>query len=154
TNSQCCPERTQKNQDGVAFLNSKIRLTDIRDGTSNTFLFMEENHLANRSWIAPGDGSNEFLWVHHPSQGYVCCDNPPSLPNSNAFNHRAPHGAHGGGGSAPQFTTPSGSNINVPAGGGAAGVLAAMADGSVTWVSNGIDFNVFRALFTRAGGEP
>jgi len=44
TNTNCCPERdgNPANQDGVGFLNSKIRLTDIRDGTSSTFLFMEK----------------------------------------------------------------------------------------------------------------
>jgi prepilin-type N-terminal cleavage/methylation domain-containing protein len=129
TNTQCCPERTTNRQDGIGYLNSKTRMTDIRDGTSNTFLFMEESHVANRSWIAIGDGSNEFIWVHHPSQGYVCSDGVP--PNSTAFNNRGPHGPHGG----------------------ASGVLAAMADGSVVWVSNSINMTVYRALFTRMGGE-
>src|SRR5262249_30845719 len=91
--------------------------------------FLEESHTANRSWIATGDGSNEFIWVHHPSQGYVCSDGQP--PNSTAFNNRAPHGYHGGRG----------------------GVLVAMADGSVGWVSNGISMPIYKALFTRAGGE-
>jgi prepilin-type N-terminal cleavage/methylation domain-containing protein len=128
TNDTCCPERTQTNQDGVAFLNSKIRLADITDGTSTTFLFMEFAHTANRSWTAAVDGTNQFIWVHHPSQGYVTCDTPP---NSTNFNNRAAHGPHQGG-----------------------GVLASMCDGSVVWVSNDIDFvRVYRPLFTRSGHE-
>jgi prepilin-type N-terminal cleavage/methylation domain-containing protein/prepilin-type processing-associated H-X9-DG protein len=128
TNSKCCPERTQTNQDGVAFLNSRIRFADITDGTSLTFLFLEFAHTANRSWTAAGDGTNQFLWVHHPSQGYVTCDTPP---NSTAFNNRAAHGPHTGG-----------------------GVQGAMCDGHVAWVSNDIDFlNVYRPLFTRNKGE-
>ena len=35
----------------------------------------------------------------------------------------------------------------------AGGVLAAMCDGSVVWVDNSINAAVYRALFTRAGGE-
>jgi prepilin-type N-terminal cleavage/methylation domain-containing protein len=128
TNSTCCPERTQTNQDGVGFLNSKVRLTEISDGTSNTFLFLEFAHTANRSWTAERDGTNQFLWVHHPSQGYVTCDTPP---NSTAFNNRAAHGPHAGG-----------------------GVMASFCDGRVSWVSNNVDFrNVYRPLFTRAKGE-
>jgi type II secretory pathway pseudopilin PulG len=129
TNDTCCPERTQEGQDGIAFLNSKIRIADIKDGASNTFLLMEFAHYANRSWTGYGDGTNQFIWVHHPSQGYVSCDTPP---NSTEFNNRAAHGPH----------TPG-------------GVQAAMGDGRVVWVNNNIDFNhVYRALFTRSGGEP
>jgi len=128
TNDTCCPERTQSGQDGVAFLNSKIRIPDIQDGSSNTFLFLEFAHYANRSWTGYGDGTNQFIWVHHPSQGYVTCDTPP---NSTAFNNRAAHGPHAPG-----------------------GVQGAMCDGRVVWVDNSIDFNhVYTALFTRSGGE-
>jgi prepilin-type N-terminal cleavage/methylation domain-containing protein len=128
TNSQCCPERTQTNQDGVAFLNSRIRIADITDGTSTTFLFLEFAHIANRSWTAAGDGTNQFIWVHHPSQGYVTCDTPP---NSTAFNNRAAHGLHVGW-----------------------GVQGVMCDGHVVWVSNSIDYRgVYRPLFTRNKGE-
>jgi prepilin-type N-terminal cleavage/methylation domain-containing protein len=128
TNDTCCPERTQDGQDGVGFLNSKIRFQDISDGLSTTFLFMEFAHTANRSWTGAGDGTNQFLWVHHPSQGYVTCDTPP---NSTAFNNRAAHGPHPGG-----------------------GVLASMGDGAVLWISNDISFErVYIPLFTREGGE-
>jgi hypothetical protein len=89
---------------------------------------MEFAHTANRSWTAAGDGTNQFIWVHHPSQGYVTGDTPP---NSTAFNNRAAHGPHTGG-----------------------GVLAALGDGHVAWVSNDVDYlHVYRPMFTRSMGE-
>jgi hypothetical protein len=133
TNSTCCPERTQANQDGVGFVNSRIKLTDIKDGDSNTFLFMELVNWTNHSWIPYDYGSNMFIWVHHPSQGYVCYDGyPPNPPvvNGADFNNRAPASDHSG------------------------GLNAVRADGSLMWVPNGIpQTTVYRAMFTRNSGE-
>ena len=133
TNSTCCPERTQAGQDGVAFMNSRIRLTDIKDGDSNTFLFIELVNWTNHSWIPYDYGSNGFIWVHHPSQGYVCYDGyPPNPPvvNGADFNNRAPASDHSG------------------------GLNAAKCDGSVFWVPNSIpQTTVYKAMFTRNAGE-
>jgi prepilin-type N-terminal cleavage/methylation domain-containing protein len=134
---ECCPDRRSDAgvMDGTAFVNSKIRIAEIRDGTSQTFLFLEFAHFGSHSWVPPGWGSNQFFWVHHTSQGYVtAAEHPmfggaPTPPNTTIPNHRGAHSAHPG------------------------GVLAALADGHVVWVSNSIHFPVYRALFTRAGGE-
>ena len=59
----------------------------------------------------------------------MTCDTPP---NSTAFNNRAAHSGH------------------IPG-----GVMAAMCDGRVIWLSDDIDFNnVYVSIFTRAGNEP
>lgn len=130
----CCPERTSAGQDGAAYVNSSLRFTDFLDGTSNTFYFMEFAHFGNHSWIAYDQGSNQFFWVHHTSQGYVTCyeypGGPPHPPNTTIPNTRAAHGPH-------------------PPG----GVLAIMADGRLVWASNSMDFTAYVAMFTRAGGE-
>jgi prepilin-type processing-associated H-X9-DG protein len=123
---ECCPERTQAGMLGVGFLNSKIKLLDIKDGTSNTFLFVEEVHWGNHSWYPLNKGSNPFFFVHHASEGYVDGQDPV---NSTLFNTRAPISDH-----------PNGVN-------------AAMADGRVIFITNNINFVTYRALFTRARGE-
>jgi len=129
----CCPERAQGGMDGVAFVRSGIKPAQIRDGLSNTFLFIEFAHFGNHSWVPYNAGTNQFFWVHHVSQGYVTCneyDGTPTPPNSTTWNHRGAHSDH--------FD----------------GVQAVMADGHLVWVSDHIDYQIYRALFTRDGKEP
>jgi prepilin-type N-terminal cleavage/methylation domain-containing protein/prepilin-type processing-associated H-X9-DG protein len=137
TNSSCCPERTQSGQDGIAYVNSTVRLTDITDGTSNTFMLLEEAAYYDHSWLPNTYGSNHFFWVHHPSQGYVTTD---YMPNSDNFNNRT----------AMSFHLPGGIVGGVPVGGG---VNAAMCDGHVTWISNNISNSIWQAGSTRAKGD-
>jgi prepilin-type N-terminal cleavage/methylation domain-containing protein len=122
----CCPERTAAGMNGIAWVNSKVRITDITDGTSNTFLFMEKADFFNQSWLPDSYGANPFLFVHHPSEGYV---QSTSLPNQDAWNNRNAQGYHIG------------------------GVLAVMADGHVLFVPNSINQSTYQALFTRASGD-
>ncbi len=128
----CCPERTQVGMNGVAFVHSAVRLSEISDGTSSTFLFLEAAHWGNHSWVPVDRGSNQFFWVHHVSQGYVTCqehDGTPTPPNTTSWNHRGGHSDH-----------PD-------------GLQAAMVDGHVTWISDDIDFKTYKAMFSRDGGE-
>lgn len=129
----CCPER-RSDLDGIGCWNSSTRLSDIVDGTTQTFAFLEAAHTGNHSWAPIDRGSNHLFFVHHISQGYVVSNNDdgartPTPPNTTLFNHRGSHSMHPG------------------------GVHAAMMDGSVRWISNHIDFKTYRALFTRAGAE-
>jgi prepilin-type N-terminal cleavage/methylation domain-containing protein len=135
----CCSERTNQlasptAMDGIGYMGVGIRLAEITDGTSGTFLFLEQASHGNHSWLPTTKGANHFIWVHHPSQGYVNSNNgsptgPPSPPNDSSFNNRAAVGGH-----------PS-------------GIMTSMVDGHVIFVSNNIDFTTYRYAFTRGGGE-
>jgi prepilin-type N-terminal cleavage/methylation domain-containing protein len=128
----CCPERTSDGMNGVAWVRSATKTATIRDGLSNTFLFIEFAHFGNHSWIDYNKGSNQFFFVHHVSQGYVTCaehDGTPTPPNSTSYNHRGAHSDHAG------------------------GVQATMCDGHIAWISNHIDYKTYRALFTRNGQD-
>jgi prepilin-type N-terminal cleavage/methylation domain-containing protein len=118
-----------------------FKLTDIADGTSNTMLASETvqgigSDLRGFSWWAPGA---QFTTVYPPntsSPDIVTqnCNNQPAqnLPcvdNGGAWNIIAARSRHTG------------------------GVQAVMGDGSVRFVQQSIDINVWRALSTTRGGE-
>src|SRR5262249_13847776 len=94
------------------------------------FLILEKSHNSGQSWCANEQGCNEWLWVHHQSQGFVYGTRPP---NDTKPNTRAALGPHTG------------------------GLNASFVDGHIAFISNNIDFTTYRALFTRAGtitGQP
>jgi hypothetical protein len=122
-----CPDRFDNSvMSGFTAVNSWPGVRDLTDGTSNTFMLMEESHYTDHSYIPLDKGCNPFLFVGHPSQGYVDPTNPP---NSTAFNNRAAASTHPG------------------------GVQATMADGSTRFIKNSINMTVYSALFTRNLGE-
>jgi len=151
----CCVERPAGNasgypnlpnsRDGMAFLNSGVALREVTDGTSNTVMFIEKNSYAPQSWCGVRAASatdlnakltpepcNPFFFVHHQSSGYVCAAvGTRPLPPNDAFiaDARGAYGDH-----------PS-------------GIMASLVDGSVRFISNNIDFNVYKSSFTRDAGE-
>jgi prepilin-type N-terminal cleavage/methylation domain-containing protein/prepilin-type processing-associated H-X9-DG protein len=131
-NENCCPERTQiggetnKPYQGMGYVNSWIKISDVPDGTSNTLLIIEKANYSNQSWCSQGYGCNEFFWVHHQSQGMVTTNEPVNYAVNNS---RAPEGPHTN------------------------GVMSSWVDGHVSFIPNDISFTVYKALGTRNGGE-
>ncbi len=123
---------------GLFFRNSRIRIADILDGSSNTLAIGERAALFTRTpWagspcegtihITPGAPTNSTAVGDSPTQPLAQTGshtlNDPSADPDNFF---TPHPATG------QFL---------------------FADGSVRGVQTHIDLGVFQALSTRAGGE-
>ena len=132
----CCTERrNDRANDGLASLGSQVKMTDISDGTSNTFLFLELSNNAFHGRMDEGFGSNPFFFVQEAGQGIVMGSSNGTLagvipPNTAVSNLRGAQGDHA-----------------------ARGVMAAAADGHVGWVSNSASTTVYFNSFTRAGGE-
>jgi prepilin-type N-terminal cleavage/methylation domain-containing protein/prepilin-type processing-associated H-X9-DG protein len=131
----CCAERSLTNSaEGMAWLGSMVRMQEVTDGSSNTFLFLELMSYAYHGRMDQGYGSNPFLFVNEAGQGYVTGSTNGTAagywpPNDKTSNHRGPEGPHIG------------------------GVYVAMVDGHVTWVNDAVTPAVYLGAFTRAGGE-
>jgi prepilin-type N-terminal cleavage/methylation domain-containing protein len=132
----CCAERSTTNSsEGMAWLGSQVTFNDVEDGTAFTFFFFDQMQYAEHGRIDYGKGSNPFFFVNEAGQGYTIGSTNGTvagawLPNDETPNHRGPESAHQG-----------------------RGVFAAMVDGHVVWVGNGVYPTVYLAAFTRKGGE-
>jgi len=126
--------------DGMLFRNSRVRVQDITDGTSRTIAVGERAYrLGDATWVGAVTGAQMF---------------PDSDDGEMAVPHLKPslamvlsHVGLGNGPNSPlseidQFYSLHGDGANF-----------AFADGHVVFLPGSIDYNVYRAMATRAGGE-
>ena len=134
TDSSSLPERTanKKYFAGLFCLNETFGLSAIKDGTSNTILMAElcSSALPSQTNDVDNVGANPFVWVNDLSQGFfIFAQNgkPICMPNNVGYNRteRSPKSQH-----------PGGMNVS-------------MVDGSVHFVSDTIDVEVWADSLTR-----
>ena len=124
---------------GVFYRNSGVPLTNIKDGLSNTFLFLEQSSMSFPEAASPTEfGANPFFFVNHGSQGFAVCNIRDSstpgglsiMPNALTIDSatRGPRGFH------------------------TLGLHAALADGSVKYVRDTVHQAIWEATFTRSQG--
>jgi type II secretory pathway pseudopilin PulG len=150
--------------DGVFYLDSKVRLTDIADGTSNTLFAAETTR---------GDGVNKAINLRRQHVRLKKADLKGLKEDAGVKdwqagqNIAADRGAAWIDGRFLKGTFNSGRKINdsrpdvdcAGAGGWSgmrsyqAGTNVALCDGSVRWVRSSITMDTLKALATRAGGE-
>jgi len=124
-------ERSPDTRSGMGYYLSKVRLSHVLDGTSNTFHLLEKCHASSFGWCIQNKGCNPFFFVSHQSQGYTCSKYGVirTPPNTTMIDGRAAFSRHPGG-------------VNVT-----------LVDGSVRFIGNTIDYGVYEAAHTRAGGS-
>jgi prepilin-type N-terminal cleavage/methylation domain-containing protein/prepilin-type processing-associated H-X9-DG protein len=148
---------TQATRDGIFFQDSSIRLADVTDGTSNTFLFGEHSRV-DPEWdrlaftyspgLYPLAGWGKWAAVYATSGGSIF---GRLLSTPVPINYRVPAGT-------PQeeFVGPYGAQNNrlrAFGSGHPGGANFAFADGSVRFLSDKTDLAALQPLSTRAGGE-
>ena len=121
-----------KDNDGVLFLNSRMPIYEIKDGTSNTLLLAEKNTEDDQlGWMSGTRDTlrNTVISNEYRGSNYKNSANTPPAATIGALDVGGFSSKHTG------------------------GFNAASCDGSVKFISWAIDKDVFRTLGNRADGE-
>ena len=124
--------------DGVFFRGSTVRIGDITDGTSSTFMVGERSfRYSEATWVGAVTGSNQGATPGSPL---------PNLPE-NSSNYVLAHSGEMVNGPAQPV------EINHYSSNHTRGVNFVFADGHVRFLTSSTDYSTFKALTTRKGGE-
>jgi prepilin-type N-terminal cleavage/methylation domain-containing protein/prepilin-type processing-associated H-X9-DG protein len=113
----------------------KVRLNDITDGTSNTFMVGERSITENSSTCGATVNNAYRTWIRGQSGGSGAAKNATTPINSTCYN-----------GSSNFNDISFGSNHTQ-------GANFGMGDGSVRFINQSIDINVYKAVASRGSGE-
>ncbi len=133
--------------DGIFYINSNFKVTDVSDGTSNTLFFAERFHY-DPNWTAASAGTTNtaittygaWVWTN------VTAMEDMTLGTQTGINYLIPNGAATG------YNTTD-YRLNAIGSGHSGGANAAFADGSVKFLANGTTLTALEAAGTRAGNE-
>jgi prepilin-type processing-associated H-X9-DG protein/prepilin-type N-terminal cleavage/methylation domain-containing protein len=139
------PDLPNLSKDGVLFVGSSVRMADITDGSSNTFLFGERFHYdpeyerQRPVEFPPMAGWGRWGFVaNQGASGNISLSTPAPI------NYRVPPGG--------DFSAVE-NRACVFGSGHPGGANFAFADGSVRFLSESTPLPMLQALSTRAGGE-
>ncbi|ADB14899.1 protein of unknown function DUF1559 [Pirellula staleyi DSM 6068] len=135
--------------DGIFYINSRTTMSEIQDGTSNTFLFGERYHR---------DKNFDRMYTTFPIlgwSGWAWCDQGNAIGDflvgaARPINWNIPDSATGPNSSANPWVQ---QRLSTMGSGHSTGANVGMADGSVRFMSNNTDLALLQSLCTRFGGE-
>jgi len=136
-----------KTRDGIFYTNSRVRMTDITDGTSNTFLVGERPPSADlefgwwfAGWGQAGDGSCDVVLGSSELTNFTYYTNAPTCQNGVSY----PYGPGSLSNKCDQYHFWSFHS---------GGCNFLLADGSVHFVRYGVPQTILDGLATRNGNE-
>lgn len=144
--SQSFTINTATSMNGIFYYRSRTRIRDITDGTSNTVMMSEVNLVTESA--NERDWRGRYYRADHLSSMFSTAQPPNTTVSDRLITcSQRPDFAPciGAGGMGAQVIHARSRHVG--------GVQVTLADGSVRFVSENVDTNLFRALGTRAGGE-
>jgi prepilin-type N-terminal cleavage/methylation domain-containing protein/prepilin-type processing-associated H-X9-DG protein len=135
---------TNVTKDGVFYVNSNTRIANITDGTSNTLFFAERYHW-DPNWTFASGGGEDITTYGGWAWTNIYAGEDLTLGTEVPINWLIPAGQQGYGVTDPR--------LNAIGSGHTGGANAALADGSVRFLTNATPAQLLTALGTCAGGE-
>lgn len=135
--------------DGIFYINSRVKMNGITDGTSNTFMFGERYHR---------DPNFDRMYTNFPIigwSGWAWCDQGNAIGDflvgaAQPINWKIPDSATGPNSSANPWVQ---QRLSTMGSGHPSGANVALADGSVRFVRDSVPLAILQAFCTRAAGE-
>ena len=125
--------------DGMFFRNSRVTISNVSDGLSNTLALGERSHqLGEATWTGSVTGAVLFP-VDNDGIGYPRAEDGPGMILGHAGGRLGPGDPNG---EVNQFHSRHPGGVNF-----------LFADGHVSFLKTSMQYKTFRALATRAGGE-
>ena len=131
--------------DGILFPGSSVTASQIEDGTSNTAVIGERSYWLVVSWL------NGAYWAGSP-ESEMCTTSTKNLRWPVNASHEA-YGYFRGDHSAPAVRRTMLDNDLVFGSDHPSGAQFAFADGSVHWLADDLDFEIYQRMATRNGRE-
>jgi prepilin-type N-terminal cleavage/methylation domain-containing protein/prepilin-type processing-associated H-X9-DG protein len=135
--------------DGIFYINSRVKIAGITDGTSNTFMFGERYHQ---------DKNFDRMYTNFPIKGWsgwAWCDQGNAIGDflvgaAQPINWLIPDSATGANSSSNSWVQ---QRLSTMGSGHSGGANVCIADGSVRFVSETVTLPILQANCTRSGGE-
>ncbi len=135
--------------DGIFYINSRIKISDITDGASNTIMWGERYHK---------DANFDRMYTNYPIigwSGWAWCDQANAIGDylvgaAQPINWQIPDTATGANSSSNLWVQ---QRLSTMGSGHTGGANAGLADGSVRFIRDSVPLATLQALCTRAGGE-